>query len=226
MVIVLRKKKLFILLVILFVLIICLGTYFAVRPAFSPNPSKVIVIDAGHGGIDGGGVGVATKNDENHLNLEYSQCLKEYCENFGFKVIMTRTTLDGLYDITAKNKKKSDMKKRKEIIDNSNADLVVSLHMNSFPSKSAKGAQVFFNKENASGKVLAQSIQNSFLSTLPNAKKSASSGDYFIVNCTSLPAVIVECGYLSNPEEDLLLSSEEYKRKVCYLIFCGILNFL
>lgn len=219
------KNILATILTILIISIIVLILFKVVQTNKSPLVNKTIVIDAGHGGIDGGSVGVSTNNDENHLNLEYAFCLKEYFENFGYNVILTRKTLDGLYSITAKNKKKDDMQKRKEIIDNSLADIVISIHMNSFPAKSCKGAQVFYNKDNSAGKQLATSIQQKFVNDLPNAKKLAKSGDYFMVNCTTLPSVIVECGYLSNPEEDKLLSTLDYKNKVCYSIFCGVVTY-
>ena len=134
------------------------------------------------------------------------------------------------YDCTPadliKNKKKSDMQKRKEIIEKSGANLVVSIHMNSFPTKSSRGAQVFYDKNNEGGKALADCIQKRFVLDIENARKSPKHGDYFMVNCTTLPSVIVECGYLSNPTEDQLLSTSAHKEKVCYSIFCGVLHFL
>ena len=210
----------------LLVFIIILVATLSFIKTSSPKRIYTVVIDAGHGGIDGGSVGVVTKNDENHLNLEYAKCLKDYFENFDIGVVMTRTTLDGLYSPTAKNKKKSDMQKRKEIIEKSGANLVVSIHMNSFPTKSSLGAQVFYDKNNEGGKALAECIQKRFVLDIENARKSPKHGDYFMVNCTTLPSVIVECGYLSNPTEDQLLSTSAYKEKVCYSIFCGVLHFL
>ena len=210
--------------------ILCIGalcaTYFSVKATSSPKPVHTIVIDAGHGGIDGGSVGVVTKNDENHLNLEYAKCLKTYFENFDIGVVMTRSTLDGLYSPIAKNKKKSDMQKRKDIIEKSGADLVVSIHMNSFPTKASRGAQVFYDKNNESGKALADCIQKRFVLDIENARKSAKPGDFFLVNCTPLPSVIVECGYLSNPTEDQLLATKKHREQICYAIFCGVLSFL
>lgn len=215
---------------IIFLLCLCVivATCFIPKAVASSSPKHkyTVVIDAGHGGIDGGSVGVVTKNDENHLNLEYAKCLKSYFENFDMGVVMTRTTLDGLYSLTAKNKKKSDMQARKKIIEESGADLVVSIHMNSFAGKRSRGAQVFYNKDSESGKKLAQCIQNRFIKDIENARKTASFGDYFLVNCSSLPSVIVECGYLSNPEEDQLLATPTYREKICYSIFCGVLTFL
>lgn len=221
-----KKKNIMMFLTILLVSIMVVVATLSFIKTSSPKRTYTIVIDAGHGGIDGGSVGVVTKNDENHLNLEYAKCLKTYFENFDIGVVMTRSTLDGLYSPTAKNKKKSDMQKRKEIIEKSGANLVVSIHMNSFPTKSSRGAQVFYDKNNEGGKALAECIQKRFVLDIENARKSPKHGDYFMVNCTTLPSVIVECGYLSNPTEDQLLSTSAYKEKVCYSIFCGVLHFL
>ena len=223
---VLKKKHIMLFLTILLLAAIIAIAAFSFIKTSSPKRTHIVVIDAGHGGIDGGSVGVVTKNDENHLNLEYAKCLKSYFENFGIGVVMTRSTLDGLYSPTAKNKKKSDMQKRKEIIEESGADLVISIHMNSFPTKKSRGAQVFYAQNNESGKALAECIQKRFVLDIKNARKSAKHGDFFMVNCTPLPSVIVECGYLSNPEEDQLLATSNYKEKICYSIFCGTIAFL
>ena len=139
---------------------------------------------------------------------------------------MTRQDLNGLYDITSANKKKSDMEKRKEIILKSKANLVISIHMNSFPIRSSRGAQVFYKKGDVSSKALADSIQEIFVQTLPKARKNSEIGDYYILNCSNIPSVIVECGFLSNADEERLLITEDYKNTVCGSIFVGILNYL
>ncbi len=193
--------------------------------ATTPPPKYSVVIDAGHGGIDGGSVGTQTNIKESDLNLAYAITLSKQLKQAGIETIMTRSTKDGLYNTKDKNLKKSDMQKRKQIIDQTNPACVISIHMNSFALKSCKGAQVFYKQNNTEGKNLADCIQQQFITTLPNAKQTTSSGDYFIVNCTNLPAVIVECGFVSNPEEEKLLQTEDYKQKVCYLIMCGVLNY-
>lgn len=193
--------------------------------AGNQKPKYTVVIDAGHGGIDGGSSGINTNTKESDLNLLYAKTLSKYLKNAGFGVVMTRTTQDGLYNTSAKNLKKSDMKKRQQIIEQSGANCVVSIHMNSYKLPKIKGAQVFYKQNNTLGKTLADNIQSQFIQSLPNAKQSSASGDYFMVNCTTLPAVIVECGFLSNPEEEQLLVTKDYRNKVCYLIMSGILNF-
>jgi len=98
--------------------------------------------------------------------------------------------------------------------------------MDSFSLSSTNGAQAYFKKGNESGKILAQKIQKQLLCNFENAKKSEKVGDYYIVNCTEVPAVLVECGFLSNEQEEILLQDKNYQNKMCYSIMCGALDFL
>ncbi len=191
----------------------------------TPITKYTVVIDAGHGGIDGGSVGKTSGVSEATINLSYAKCLKEYLIDFGFNVVMTRTTDNGLYSPLASNKKKDDMKKRKEIVENSKADFVISIHMNSYNSTS-HGAQVFYGKDDEPSKLLADSIQKYFLKYLEKPRQETKVGDYYILNAIKAPAVLVECGYLSNPTEEALLLTDSYKKEVCYCILLGVLNYL
>ncbi len=185
----------------------------------------MIVIDAGHGGKDGGAVGRTTEIEESALNLQYAICLKEICEQFGFRVVLTRKDMAGLYSPLAQNKKKSEMEKRKQIIEKSNPDIVVSLHMNSFPSSEARGAQVYYANGSQGGQTLAESVSTSLHNNVSNAKQTAKVGDFFVLNVSPCPSILVECGFLSNPEEEVLLQNKEYMHDFCYHLFCGILKF-
>lgn len=118
------------------------------------------------------------------------------------------------------------MEKRRQIIEKSNADLIISLHMNSFTLKSVRGANVFYNPGNEVSKNLADAIQSSLYASLSYAKKYAGVGDYYMLTCTNVPAVIIECGFLSNLEEERLLLSDEYREKVSYAILCGVIKYL
>ena len=211
----------FLLYVVIFVLNVIFLPY---QPASSPKLSPTIVVDAGHGGMDGGSVG-STGATERELNLEYAKTLKKYLEDYGFNVVMTRETLDGLYSEDSDNIKKDDMLKRKEIIEKSNADIIISVHMNYFPLESCSGAQVFYNPVSDVSHCLADSIQSVLSQNLSSARKNSEVGDYYMLNCTDVPAVIVECGFLSNPEEEALILTEEYKNKICYYILCGLLKY-
>ena len=218
-------KKKYIIIALVFLLAASTVLVLSTTSASIPNKSYTIVIDPGHGGIDGGSVGVSGQ-DENYLNLEYSLCLKEILTDAGVNVIMTRTNLNGLYSIFSDNKKLDDMKKRKDIVTKSKADMVLSIHMNSFPLKSARGAQVFYKKDSVSGEKLAENIQEVFIKTLPNAKPEPAVGDYYMLNEFEIPSVIIECGYISNEEEEQLILQEDYKKLVCLSIFAGVLKFL
>ena len=210
---------------VLFVCVIFAGCFLPkIIQSGSPKAKYTVVIDAGHGGIDGGSVGKSGVC-EAVINLSYANCLKDYLCDFGFNVIMTRSTESGLYSPFAKNKKKDDMKKRKEIIENSNADFVVSIHMNSYNS-SSRGAQVFYGKDDEPSRNLALNIQKYFLKYLQKARQEIKVGDYYILNAIKAPSVLVECGYLSNPQEEALLLTEDYKKEVCYSILLGILGYL
>lgn len=186
-----------------------------------------VVIDAGHGGIDGGVTGKITGTKESDINLAIARYLQEDFETAGFNVVQTRKSEAGLYGTTAKGYKKRDMKKRAEIINSSNPALVISVHQNFFSLSSRRGAQVFFKKGSSASVTLASYIQTSFNDMKECVKKSDPlAGDYFILNCNDYPSVIVECGFLSNAEDEALLVTEAYQRKVADVICSGAIAFL
>lgn len=155
----------------------------------------------------------------------YVNKLETLLNAVGIKTIKTRSTLDGLYDLTSDNLKKDDMQKRKKIIENSNAQAVVSIHMNKFTLPSEKGAQVFYLSDSENGKQFADCVKDELVKQIDNARNLTLSGDFFICKCLDVPSIIMECGFLSNPEEELLLQNEDYQDKMCYAIFCGILKY-
>ena len=221
---IISKKSILICLSII-MCVVAIITIFAVKTTSSPKPTYTIVIDAGHGGRDGGAVGKDTGVTESKLNLEYALELQNLCEQFGFGVVLTRSTMDGLYDESAPNKKKSEMEKRKSIINGSGADIMISLHMNSFPLSSSEGAQVFYAKGSGLGFELAKSVQSSLSQSFDSARDYVSVGDYFVLNYSQIPSCLVECGFLSNPEEEKLLQTQEYRQDFCYSLLCGIINY-
>ena len=218
-----KKKHCAILLVVIIVICVVVGVCYAVRATSSPKAQYTIVIDAGHGGKDGGAVGKTSGVTESELNLQYSLLLKKICQEYGFRVILTRSDMNGLYSPFASNKKKSEMEKRRQIIESAKADIVVSIHMNSFSSSQSRGSQVFYAEDSSQGQKLAQSVQDSLHKNLDYAQKTAKVGDYFVLNCTNTPSILIECGFLSNPEEELLLQEKDYQNKFCYDVLCGIL---
>ena len=132
--------------------------------------------------------------------------------------------MDGLYGVFASGFKLRDLNKRKQIIESCNADLVVSIHLNSFTNTSAHGAQVFYKPNSEQSKQLANTIQELFAKNLYKARTTAQKGDFFILNCTDAIGVLCECGFLSNPEEEQLLTTEDYLQKISYNIAMGILS--
>ncbi|MGN0814093.1 MAG: N-acetylmuramoyl-L-alanine amidase [Candidatus Coproplasma sp.] len=185
-----------------------------------------VVVDPGHGGIDAGVNGVNTNVKESAINLAISKYLKGYFTNAGFNCVLTRTTQAGLYGTTAKGFKMRDMLARKSIIEENNADMVISIHQNFSPLSSRRGAFAFYDKDSACGKALAQSVQDSINDMQECVKKNGIlTGDFFMLKCTESASVLVECGFLSNAEDEKLLISEEYQRAIAYAIFKGAVNY-
>ena len=186
-----------------------------------------VVLDAGHGGIDGGVQGRETKCKESDINLAVVFYLQEELKSAGVEVTLTRSSEAGLYGTTAKYFKKRDMEKRRQIIERAAPALVVSVHQNFFANRSKRGANVFYKRGDGSGEALASSILNEFRGKEGTPQTRAPLlGDYYMLNCTAYPSVIVECAFLSNPDDEALLVSEEYRREIARRISRGILSFL
>lgn len=181
-----------------------------------------IVLDAGHGGRDGGSVGV-NGTIEKEINLKYTLALKEKLVESGYRVELTRKTDDGLYLESAKNKKMSDMNARMNIIKRANPNLVISIHMNSFSSPSAHGASTYYRKGDESGKIVSDLIQQSLNTYVGAPSTTGKVGDYYILNESYYTAVLIECGFLSNPEEERLLNTDEYRMQFINAVYNGIL---
>ena len=188
---------------------------------------KTVVIDSGHGGIDPG-----KKSDngilEKDVNLSIAKKLQKKLIDTGFNVVMTREDENGLYSENDDNKKIADMKKRCQIIKDSKADIVVSIHQNSFQSQDVKGAQVFYYKHSEKGKQLAQCIQDSMKNNLDetNNRRVKANDSYYMLIHTPCPTVIVECGFITNYDEAELLVSEEYQKRVSKAIAEGVMEYL
>ena len=188
---------------------------------------KTVAIDSGHGGIDPGKIGVGGIYEKN-VNLAIAKKLKILLEQSGITVIMTRSDDNGLYDESDTNKKAVDMKKRVSIINECNVNAAVSIHQNSYVSAESKGAQVFYYKASDEGKKLAAAIQKNMLKEVDSTNKRVEKADstYYMLLHTNVPTVIVECGFLSNPDEAGRLNSEAYQQNVEYGIYCGIMEYL
>lgn len=185
-----------------------------------------VVLDAGHGGVDPGVLGVNTKTKESDINLQIVRLLEKYFADAGFSVVLTRKNEGGLYGLPTTGYKRRDMEKRRDVIEQTAPNLVISVHQNNFiADRTRRGGQVFFKEGDERGKALADCIQ-SRLNALNGCDYSALKGDYYILNCTQYASVIVECGFLSNAEDEKLLLDEEYRQKAAYVIFSGALLYL
>lgn len=186
-----------------------------------------VVIDAGHGGDDPGKIGI-NKAKEKEINLQISKKVKALLEKENIKVVMTRTDDGGLYQPNSSNKKVEDMRKRCEIISKAKPVFTVSIHQNSYPQESVKGAQVFYYGQSQQGEKLAKTLQKVLIEQLDpqNHREAKANESYFMLKKTESPTVIVECGFLSNYEEAELLVTEEYQQKVAQAIATGILQSL
>ena len=219
-----KKYKMVVIIIMFFILLTSL--YFNIVKTSGKNYNGfTIVLDAGHGGRDGGSVGV-NGTIEKEINLDYVLCLKQKLVTLGYRVVLTRKDDNGLYSPLASNKKISDMNKRMEIIKKSNPNLVLSLHMNSFSDKSARGAVCYHKIDDKASIQCADLIQQSLNKNLNTRLSKSKKGDYFMLNCSYYTSVLVECGFLSNTEEERLLNTEEYKQKFTDAVCSGILLYL
>ncbi len=195
-----------------------------------PVDNKVIILDAGHG--RGRSEVLQQKNgvSEADINLKIMLKVQSLLEQAGSTVILTRSDENGIYDIdktTLRQKKISDIKNRVKIGNSSEADVFVSIHLNKIPEQQYWGWQTFFKKDNEDSKRLAQSIQQGLNETIQkeNKRESLKIENIYIIEHVEIPTAIVECGFLSNPEEKELLQQEEYQDKLAWGIYIGIMDY-
>lgn len=191
------------------------------------DSGRIVVIDAGHGGIDPGKVGI-NQALEKDVNLEIALKLRKYLEAQDIEVVMTRTEDKGLYQETDANKKVQDMKARLSIMEEAGPKLVVSIHQNSYPEESVNGVQVFYYRDSAAAKEAALLMQEQLITSLrPDKEREAKENTtYYILKKTTVPTIIVECGFLSNAKEAALLVTPDYQERVAWAVHLGVLRYL
>lgn len=191
------------------------------------EPKEVIAIDPGHGGYDPGKVG-SCNNYEKDINLKIALKLRDFLEEHKYKIVLTRSEDKDLDSFDDKFHKREDMQARIKTINESGAAIVVSIHQNAFAQEKAKGAQVFYFNDESLGKNLAASVKNSIkeMADPDNIREIKHSEEYYILKKSNVPGIIVECGFLTNPEEEAKLLSNEYQTKMAQAIGTGIINFL
>lgn len=221
----------------LFLIILFVMLYLTFMANFSANgvmakpvSSHTVIVDAGHGGDDGGAVGI-DGTVEKDINLDIALKLEKILEFYGFNVIMTRTedvmTCDNGLS-TMRERKVSDIRNRFKLIEHNPDAIFVSVHQNKFSDSAQHGTQVFYSDNNEKSRILANSIQTSVVNALQSGnmravKKSGSS--IYLLYHAKIPAVLVECGFISNADEVKLLNNDDYRMKVAILIADGILKY-
>ena len=187
------------------------------------SEQQYIIIDPGHGGMD---PGCNIENfKESDIVLDISYKIKEILEAFGYNVILTRKTKEALCE--GKFVKRIDTEKRINIINSYNVLMVLSIHLNEFSIEKYRGAQVFYNNNNKNNKMLAESVQQAFRLYLNNTDRLIKYKEHnMLLNRLSVPACIIECGFISNKQEFRLLLSEEYQYKLAMSILYGVNSFL
>lgn len=190
--------------------------------------SITLVIDAGHGGEDGGATS-CTGVLESQINLEIALRLRDLCHLLGYKTLMIRTSDVSVYTEgnSIAQKKVSDLRQRVRIVNETENALLISIHQNTFPVGKYSGAQVFYNDE-ADAKELAQHMQLVFIETInpgSNRKCKPSDGIY-LMEKVEKTGVLVECGFLSNPEEEAQLRTSQYQQRICCVIVSALSSYL
>lgn len=205
------------------------NNYLSVQVSSTPVSNHTIVLDAGHGLPDGGAVGIDGVY-ESKINLEIVLKLQKLLEASNCTVILTRSDENGIYEESAdtiREQKVSDMKNRVDIGNNSNAEIFVSIHMNKIDQNKYSGWQTFYKNTDEESKTLALKIQqnlNYFISKENNREIKSITGIYLTKN-VEIPLALVECGFLSNPEENSLLQTDKYQEELAWSIYIGIMDY-
>ena len=195
----------------------------------TPVSNHTIILDAGHGSPDGGATG-ADGSIESELNLDIVLKLQKLLESSNCTVLLTRSDENGIYESTAdtiREQKVSDMKSRVKIANESEAEMFVSIHMNKIPQTQYSGWQTFYKNKDETSKKIADGIQTSLNLFLKkeNSRTIKSISEIYLTKNVEIPLVIVECGFLSNEEENKLLQTESYQDELAWSIYIGIMDY-
>ena len=231
-----RKKYKFILPTLLAVFLFCCLFSATIKnrtlsTASTPILSKKIIIDAGHGGFDGGAV-ADDGTSEKDINLSIALSVGEMLSTGGYEVIYTRMIDTGAEDnsnASISKRKVSDLNNRLKIIEEHPDAIFVSIHLNKFTATSANGAQVFYSANNIKSQDLGVSIQKSIVNLLQKNNKRVvkkSDSSTFLLKNATVPAVIVECGFVSNVKELELLKDKSYQQQMAFAVYCGIEDYM
>lgn len=191
----------------------------------------VVIIDAGHGGIDSGTLS-ADGTLEKDINLKIALNLNEFLQSMGIKTLLTRDSDVSIHNdsaVTIREKKVSDIHNRLNLVESTDNSVLVSIHQNYFTQSKYNGAQVFYSKNNPNSEIIAQIIQQNIADNLQkdNSREIKQSGsEIYLLHKTTAPAVMVECGFLSNPDESEKLQDEKYQQKIAFLIAISLSDYI
>ena len=227
-----KKRISFILIMILISVIsfsISSNTQNTIETVSLPVSGRTIVLDAGHGFPDQGAEN-SKMVTEASLNLKITQKVQTLLEQSGCNVILTRADENGIYDLdsnTLREKKVSDIKNRVKIGNESSAEAFISIHLNKIPKSKYYGWQTFFKQNNEKSEQLAKSIQEELNSSIQkeNKRESLKITGKYIIEHVEIPIAIIECGFLSNPEEEKQLLEDSYQDKLAWGIYNGIIDY-
>ena len=183
------------------------------------NMTPLVVIDAGHGGMDGGALGVRGVK-ESPLNLAVAKLVESRLIEKGYRVMMTRNDENALG-----KSKRADMQMRRKIMREDDVSVIVSIHMNKFRDSSVKGPRVFYMEGSKQGELLATQIVTTLCASIEYPRRLASTGNYFVLRESIAPAVIVECGFLSNASDAKKLQDPAYQQKLAEGIVNGLVAY-
>lgn len=190
--------------------------------------SLTVALDPGHGGYDGGARAHDSGVWEKELTLQIAEAVEQALTERGAAVVLSRTEDICLSeDGSGKARKRADLQKRLDIAEEANADVFLSIHLNEYRDRSESGPQVFYQRGADAGRLLAGALQEAFVQTLKPAKvRAANAGDYYVLRNTTLPAVLVECGFLSNAEEEKKLLDAAYQGLIGHAVADGLESWL
>ena len=187
-----------------------------------PTPPRwLVILDAGHGGFDAGASGTATGVKESELNLQVALLVRDALEDAGVQVVMTRTGPEALGPT-----KGEDMARRGQMLLTEGADAAVSIHMNKFSDRKVRGPMAYYQAGAAEGEKLAVAVIDSLTEALVLKPRRVNPGNNFVTRIPVCPAVLVECGFLSHPEEERLLQDEAYQRTLAEAVAQGVIAYL
>lgn len=229
---IIRKKSILFIIMMLIIVIICINsnkTEKTIETVTLPVTGKTIVLDAGHGAPDEGAESLSGVSEAS-INLSITKKVQILLEQSGCNVVLTRSDENGIYDLeatTIREKKVSDIKNRVKIGNESSADAFISIHLNKIPQSQYYGWQTFFKKNNEQSEMLAKSLQEELNASIQkeNKREALKITGKYIVEHVEIPIAIVECGFLSNPEEEELLQQEKYQTQIAWGIYNGIMDY-